>query len=97
MTTHIHSDCRSPEGITIGLIDGIIAMARVLRHRDGSSEEVQEALKDLRGDEDMAWLMGNSQVRIKLSPEYDDVAKKLTGEEIAKQVAETEKIIGGGR
>lgn len=52
------TDCRTPVGVTVGLIDGIIAMARVIRHADLSSEEVQEALKDIRADEDMAFLMG---------------------------------------
>ena len=52
------TDCRTPVGVTVGLIDGIIAMARVLRHADLSSVEVQEALKDIRADEDMAFLMG---------------------------------------
>ena len=50
-------DCRTPVGVTIGLIDGMIAMARVLRTSDLSSTEVQEALKDLRADEDMRFLM----------------------------------------
>lgn len=54
------TDCRSDVGVTVGLIDGIIAMARVLRTKDQSSEEVQEALKDLRADEDVAALLGLS-------------------------------------
>lgn len=52
------TDCRSDVGITVGLIDGIIAMARVLKSRDQCSEEVQQALADLRADEDIAALMG---------------------------------------
>lgn len=52
------TDCRSDVGITVGLIDGIIAMARVLRTKDQSSAEVQEALNDLRADEDIAALVG---------------------------------------
>ncbi len=48
-----YTDCRSPVGVTVGLIDGIIAMARVLKTMDQSSLEVQEALKDLRSDEDI--------------------------------------------
>lgn len=51
-------DCRSPEGITVGLIDGIIAVARVLQDQDLSHPAVIEALKDLAEDEDVAWLLG---------------------------------------
>lgn len=51
-------DCRSPDGITIGLIDGIIATARILRERDLSTPAVFEALQDLADDEDVAWLLG---------------------------------------
>lgn len=57
------TDCRSPVGITVGLIDGMIAMARVLRqrsHGDLSAPEVQEALKDFTTDEDVRWLMEKS-------------------------------------
>jgi hypothetical protein len=46
-------DCRSPEGVTIGLIDALISVARVLKGRDFTSPEVQEALKDLAQDEDL--------------------------------------------
>lgn len=49
-------DCRSPEGITVSLIDGLIATARILRDRDLSHPAVVEALTDLAGDEDLAWL-----------------------------------------
>jgi len=49
-------DCRTPAGVTVGLIDGIIAMARVLRQRDLSAPDVVEALKDIRQDEDVAAL-----------------------------------------
>lgn len=41
-------ECDSNEGITIGLIDGIIAQVRVLQDRDLSSTEVKEALKDMK-------------------------------------------------
>jgi len=52
----ISSDCREENGITIGLIDGIIAQIRVLRERDISPREVREALRDLADDEDFDWL-----------------------------------------
>jgi len=56
--THTYTDCRSETGITVGLIDGIIAIARVLSKRDHSSPEVIQALKDLRTDEDVALAIG---------------------------------------
>jgi hypothetical protein len=49
-------DCRSPEGVTVGLIDSIITTARVLRGRDLSHPAAREALADLREDEDVARL-----------------------------------------
>lgn len=52
------TDCRSDVGVTVGLIDGIIAMARVLKTMDQSSPEVFEALLDLRADEDVQALLG---------------------------------------
>lgn len=48
----ISSDCRSEDGITIGLIDALIVIGRILNKRDVSNIEVQEALADLREDED---------------------------------------------
>ncbi len=50
------TDCRSQEGVTVGLIDAVIAVARVLapRLKDGGlAEPVREALRDLRQDEDV--------------------------------------------
>ena len=56
--------CRTPEGITVGLIDGLIAVARVVREREAQaahdgdySEAVEHALADLRQDDAMGWLM----------------------------------------
>ena len=48
-----HTDCRSEEGITVGLIDGIINSARLLKGRTITGA-VREALDDLRSDEDFA-------------------------------------------
>lgn len=53
-----HTDCRTDEGITVGLIDAVINLARVLRTREWDHIEIQEALKDLRQDEDVAALLG---------------------------------------
>jgi hypothetical protein len=50
-------DCRSDEGVTVGLIDAIISIARILVHRDVSPRVVKEALADLADDEDVAAVM----------------------------------------
>jgi len=44
--------CRSEEGITVGLVDAIIAINRILSTRDMSSKDVQDALADLFEDSD---------------------------------------------
>jgi hypothetical protein len=49
--------CRSEEGITVGLVDSLIAIARVLAKRDLRPAAVCEALKDLQNDEDIRKLM----------------------------------------
>jgi len=46
-------DCRSTEGTTVGLIDALISVARVLAPRDLRTPAVLEALKDLADDEDI--------------------------------------------
>jgi len=45
--------CRSEEGITEGLIDGMIAFVRILKDRDLSSERIQGALEDFFTDPDL--------------------------------------------
>jgi hypothetical protein len=52
-----HTDCRSEEGITVGLIDALITLARVLRSRDLSTDAIHGALVDLTHDEDLAYLL----------------------------------------
>ena len=49
-------DCRTAEGITVGLIDSLISVCRVLAPRLDveKSSAVTEALRDLRADEDVA-------------------------------------------
>jgi hypothetical protein len=54
---HITVDCRSEEGITIGLLDTIMTCCAVLKGRDLSHAQVAEALKDLRSDEALRALM----------------------------------------
>lgn len=50
------TDCRSEEGVTVGLIDSLISISRILSKRDMSSGAVQEALKDLHKDEDVDYI-----------------------------------------
>jgi hypothetical protein len=52
------TDCRTDVGVTVGLIDSIITMARVLSGRVLDSVEVQEALQDFREDGDVRALLG---------------------------------------
>lgn len=52
-----HTDCREEEGITVGLIDAIISIARILAKRDLTTHAVVEALADLRADEDIALIL----------------------------------------
>jgi len=52
MTTKNQIDCRSETGITIGLIDALITINRLLIDRDLTDTDVKEALKDLKADED---------------------------------------------
>ncbi len=53
----IKTDCREEIGITVGLIDSLITQCRILRKRDMSSKEVQEALRDLLDDEDLKHIL----------------------------------------
>ena len=52
-TVHNETDCRDEAGITVGLIDSLISISRVLVGRDWTAPVVVEALKDLRQDLDM--------------------------------------------
>ena len=54
------TDCRTETGVTVGLIDSLISIARVLKLRiDTDDKEVKEALKDLRADEDLKKILQN--------------------------------------
>ncbi len=57
MTNTTYTDCRSEVGITVGIIDAIITLCRLLHGRDTSGDEVVQALQDLRHDEDFAGLL----------------------------------------
>lgn len=56
MTAPDYTDCRQPDGVTVGLIDALIAVGRVLRPRltGPIPAAIAEALADLRDDEDLA-------------------------------------------
>ena len=47
------TDCRSEIGITVGLIDSLISISRILKDRLSDNKEITEALKDLQNDEDL--------------------------------------------
>lgn len=56
--TETATDCRTREGVAVGLVDAIIAIARSLvRDHDLDAPAVREALCDLGGDEDVARLL----------------------------------------
>jgi hypothetical protein len=52
-------DCRSEEGQTIGLIDALIHIAREVSKKDLSHPKIQEALQDLRSDDDVLNILCN--------------------------------------
>lgn len=51
------TDCRGEIGITVGLVDAIISVCRIIRRRDLSSRDAQESLLDLQADEDLRFLL----------------------------------------
>ena len=69
------TDCRTDAGVTVGLIDAIITLSRLLKKRDKSDKSVEEALKDLQDDEDFADLLQN--LNIKTSSDLENVRKKI--------------------
>jgi len=52
----ITTDCRTEDGITVGIVDAFITLLRLFQCRDLSSDAVKEALKDLSSDEDYLYL-----------------------------------------
>lgn len=53
-----HTDCRSEVGITVSLIDGMIAMCRVIATRNLDDPAIAEALDDFSNDESVALICG---------------------------------------
>lgn len=57
------TDCRSEVGITVGIVDSMITMMRLIKNRSFESEEVAEALRDLLADEDFGDFLSRGQKR----------------------------------
>ncbi len=57
MTNTTYTNCRSEIGVTVGIIDAIITLCRLLHERDMSGDEVAQALQDLGHDENFAGLL----------------------------------------
>jgi hypothetical protein len=53
----IETSCRSEVGVTVGLIDAMISIARVLARRPIDGPTVRAALTDLASDEDVRAIM----------------------------------------
>lgn len=51
------TDCRSEIGITIGLVDSLISICRILKPRLKDDDDILGALADLRDDEDLAAIL----------------------------------------
>jgi hypothetical protein len=66
LTSHNSStDCRSPEGIDVVLVDTLINSCRLLRSRileRGIGIELHEAFLDLHDDEDVQWVLQAAKV-----------------------------------
>jgi hypothetical protein len=53
------TDCRTEEGITVGLIDSLMAISRVLSQRlkiNKRTPAINEALMNLRSDDDIEFI-----------------------------------------
>lgn len=60
MSAATTTDCRSDVGVTVGLIDSLISIGRILARRDFTDPAVAEALADLRDDEDMRAILASA-------------------------------------
>lgn len=86
------TDCRTDEGITVSLIDGIMAVCRVLRGRNLEHPAVVAALHDLAQDRDAHAVFGIG--RLYLFEERDRLLakKRRTEAEEARLCAWEEEI-----
>lgn len=57
MNEIVVSDCREEHGITIGAIDSIITLARLIVHRNFENPNIKSALRDLQSDEDLKYIL----------------------------------------
>jgi hypothetical protein len=64
----IETDCRSDDGVTVGLVDSIIAICRVLARRDLGPPPVREALRDLATDEDLRAVLDAASIPCAVVP-----------------------------
>ena len=83
-----HTDCRSEDGITVGLIDSIITSCRVLSSRDLTCEAAVEALRDLRSDSDVSLIkpsQGGESVAWHTEDHLTDKSATTYDPEIAKR------------
>lgn len=56
------TDCRTEVGITVGLIDSLISISRILKNRiDTTDEDILGALADLRDDEDLKKILTKNE------------------------------------
>jgi hypothetical protein len=60
------TDCRTYDGITVGLIDSLIFISRILRHRDLSSTDVKDSLADIANDDDLRFLLSMSIAQVSM-------------------------------
>lgn len=88
MVEHTRTDCRTIDGVTVGLIDGLIATCGVLMQRDLTKHAVQAALADLRDDDKIRAIIAPSLVETvdELRSERDDADRRIARAlKIAKQ------------
>lgn len=89
------SNCREESGITIGLIDGIISIGRILKDRiDTDDKNILGALDDLRDDEDIKKILKFNEHKSQYDYDYiiDKVCKRYKwGNVISGQIEEFEK------
>lgn len=87
------TDCRTETGITVGLIDGIIAIARMLAHRDLTAPQAHEALKDMRSDEDVRRILG-AAASVETATRLEQIAADR--DEIAKAEKDRAALLAAG-
>lgn len=74
-TFNTSTDCDSEEGITVGLIDSIISISKVLSRRlDGNalSDAIHEALKDLMDSKDLKAVLDTLYIQERMKKKEDE-------------------------